>query len=371
MAGRCVVAYESDKDKDEALTRIKAKIDANGKKPSLIMFFADNASFSWYARSIYEAYPDCVTIGSSTDINITSEGYGASGVSVMALYDNLEIGAGILLDVTRYPLKYADNISEALSNISDTNNTVCVEFTTANGKSEEIVLDTLRSVLEKENIPVFGSSSSTPTDVMTCVSLNGTVYSEGSVFVLIHNMNGRIFLYKENMYKPTGFKFTATDVDCEDRRVYEFDSRPAVSVIKEALNMPIDELKERMASHPLGRIIEDEILITDAADIADDGSIGYFARIYNCTKMVLLEPEDIATVWDRTRTEIARENLHSEFMIVVNCATRSKIFTKDGLMQDFSNVLLSICPQYVGCSGLGEQLGYEHLNQTCVLAIFE
>lgn len=372
MAGRCISAYEPGFTREESLEKVVNKINADGRKPILLLFASESMIFTWVSEELHKAYPDSICMGASTGISITDKNCGLKGISVLAIYEGIEVSADVILDVTSYPMQHAGKVRSAVESLSSYENTVCMEFTTSMANCEEIVLDTLRSELESKNISVFGSSSSAPADgLMTYVSLNGKVYSEGCVFAIVHNLNGRILLYKENMYRPTRHFFTATDVDCEDRKVYEFDDRPAVAVLSEALNVQPNELEKQFDSHPLGRMIQDDILITDAGGITEDGAVSYFARIYNHTKMVLLEPDNIYEVWERTQKDIRNSGIKAEFGFVVNCWTRSKVFMNQCSFDEFVESVNEICPCFMGCSGLGEQMDYEHLNQTCVLALFE
>lgn len=372
MAERCISAYASGFTREECLEKILSKINAEGRKPILLLFASESMIFTWASEEISKAFPDSVCMGVSTGISITDKNCGLKGISALAVFEGIEVSADVILDVTSYPMKHAGRVRSALDALSSFENTVCMEFTTSMANCEEIVLDTFRSELESRNISVFGSSSSAPADgLMTYVSLNGKVYSEGCVFALIHNLNGRVLLYKENMYRPTRNFFTATDVDCEDRKVYEFNNRPAVVVLSEALDVPAPELEKQFDSHPLGRMIQDDILITDACEITEDGAISYYARIYNHTKMVLLEPDNIYEVWERTRNDIINSGIKAEFGFVVNCWTRSKVFMNQCIFDEFVDSVNEICPCFMGCSGLGEQMDYEHLNQTCVFALFE
>jgi hypothetical protein len=112
-----------------------------------------------------------------------------------------------------------------------------LEFSTAKGKSEELVLDTFVSILEPLNIPVFGGNAGVEDGKETLVSLNGKVYENACVFLILRNLRGKIFLYKENIYRPTNHFFIATDVNIDDHIVYELDKKPAAEVIAQTLGI--------------------------------------------------------------------------------------------------------------------------------------
>lgn len=371
---RCVVTYSALNTKEAVLEENIRQLEekTSGIQPKVIFLSSDYENFSWYSSQIAARYPKASVIGMSSYVVFSSEGFSAKGLTLMALNSGIECATGVLLEVTRYPMRYAAQIEQALSQLSDLKNCCCIEVTTAFGNGEELVLDTFKSVLLEKEIPVFGGSAgSTEGTRKTLVSLNGTVYEEACVFVLLHNLNGRILLYCENMFQPTEHFFTATSVNCEERAVYEYDRRPAAAALSDALNVPMEELSEQLLTHPMGRMLGDDIYITDSEKINEDGMITYYTRIYNHTKMVLMEPDDMEQVWERTAQKVRNDTTAISFSFIVNCLSRSKYFEQEHKFYDFAKKLKQEYGPYLGVSGFGEQMNFEHLNQTMVLAIFE
>ena len=121
----------------------------------------------------------------------------------------------------------------------------------------------------------------------------------------------------------------------------------------------------------MGRIVGNEIFITESNKIYSDGSISYFSRVYNHTKMVLLEVSDFETVWKETADEIHKEIPSPSFSISINCFSRTKLFEKENKLYHFISMLKANYGDFIGLSGFGEQLGFIHLNQSMVIAVFE
>ena len=122
--------------------------------------------------------------------------------------------------------------------------------------------------------------------------------------------------------------------------------------------------------HPMGRITDGEIFITEADEIFEDGSISYFATIYNHTKMLLLETDNIKRVWNETVQRVKNEISNPSFTISINCLSRSRMFENQSCFGEFVNNLRNF-GKFAGLSGYGEQLNFIHLNQTMVLLVFE
>ncbi len=368
---RCVVALTSSSVNEEAYSEIQTQLDSSDASPKLLIVFSEQNMLWYFSSKLKNRYPDAIVIGSSTYINFSSEGYSHCGASVLAVNDGVECHEGILFDVDRHPAMYKAHIKQALDKLSTYENTCCLEFVTAFGKGEEIVLDTFEEVLEGSGIRVAGGSAGTSSEGNeTIVALNGDVYKQSCVFVFIHNLNGKISFFRESIFKSTAHKFVATYADCEERQVYEYNNRPAASILAETLSVPVNELEEHLHMHPMGRIVGNEIFITEAEKVFDDGSISYYSRIYNHTKIILLEPDDEKRVWSETCQRVFNEIKNPSFSVVVNCLARSKYFEKKNSFGEFVNTLRSY-GKFAGLSGYGEQLDYIHLNQCMVLIVFE
>ena len=368
---RCVVALTSSSVNEEAYSEIQTQLDYYVIKPVLLIVTSEVDMLWFFASKLQEHYPDAIVIGSTTYINYSSEGYSHCGASVMALNSGVEVSAGIIFDVDRHPSMYKAHIQQALDKLSSRENTCCLEFVTSFGKGEELVLDTFEEVLEGTGIRVAGGSAGSPSDRReSFVSLGKDLFKQSCVFVFIHNLEGKIGFFRENVYRPTKNKFTATYADCEERLVLEFNGSPAAEVLAKALDVPLENLGENLFQHPMGRIVDGDICITSADQLFDDGSISYFSRIYNQTKVLLLEPDDLHRVWKETAQRVSDVIQKPSFSISINCFLRTMLFENENCFGEFVNELRRY-GRFIGVSGYGEQLDFIHLNQTMVLLVFE
>lgn len=102
-----------------------------------------------------------------------------------------------------------------------------------------------------------------------------------------------------------------------------------------------------------------------------DGSIQLFARVFNHSKIAILNRGNINEIWNATK-ETAREQIaKSSFAVVVNCLARSIMFEKENLFSEFTDTLKNNYGNYIGVSGYGEQYNITHMNQTMILVLFE
>lgn len=369
---RCVVALSSSSDGETAVAEVVKKLNSQSEKPKLIIFSSNTEMFWYCSDALKKIYSDTTLVGTTSYVNFGTDSYSHDGLCAMALYEDIECSAGVLFDVDRHPSNYMVHVKNALEKLSSYENTCCLEFTNAFTNGEELVIDTLEYCLKDLNIPIIGGSAGNSTgNSETIVSLNGEIYKNTCVFVFIKNLKGKVYVTRENLYKPTKHILTATDVDCEERMVYEYNGKPAADIMAELLNTTLDELPGILSKHPVGRIVGKDIYISESGEIMPDGAITYYSRIYNQTKVALLEVDDMYAVWKRTAQEIKNVIPEASFAITVNCSSRSKYFEEENTFKDFNDFLKQEYGTFWGMSGYGEQISYNHMNQTMIIVVFE
>ena len=156
---RCVVALTSSSVNVEAYSEIQNQLDVHEAAPKLIIVFSESEMLWFFAQKLQAKYPDALIIGSSTYVNYNSEGYSHCGASVMAINSDIEVSGGLLFDIDRHPAMYKAHIKNALDKLSSYENTACLEFMTAFGKGEELVLDTFEEALDGTGIMLAGGSA--------------------------------------------------------------------------------------------------------------------------------------------------------------------------------------------------------------------
>ena len=368
---RCVIAHSIESDKDKAAFEIFQKLEEKSVKPKLIIVFSEKDILWFLAKELKNKYQDAIVIGSTSYINFTPSAFSYTGTSVMCINSGIECSGGMLFEINRYPAMYKAHISNALNSLSSAENTCCLEFSTAFGKGEEMVLDTFNEILENTGIPVIGSTAGASVQsTETYVCYNGDLFANTCVFVFIHNLNGKISYCVENNFKPTEHKFLVTDIDCEERIVYELNEKPAVTAMCEEFKIPPEEISVYFRKHPMGRVLGNQIYASEFDRFLEDGGISFFTKIFNHTKLVLLEQDDCKKIWKESISKIKSEIPKPSFSILINCMWRSMIFETEKLYDDFTEDLKQL-GNYITVSGYGEQIEKMHQNQTFIYLVFE
>lgn len=342
-------------------------------EPSTVLFFAPDDNFEFFTQEFKQRFPNAEVFGVAATTVFTESSTEDGCLTVCVLDDGIECHGGVLEEISRYPDKYRGRIADCVQKLSEMQNTVCLEFTAAFYSCEELVLDTLNKELDACHIPVAGGSTGIKgAPEQNLVSYNGTVYREAAVFMLLHNRHGKVCLYREDIYHPTKNYFFATDVNIRQRKVSEFDDRPAADVLAETMGVGVDRLSEMLLVHPLGRQSAGDIYMTDGNEILPDGSITFYASVYGNTRMVLLDLGDYREITKDTIRRIKEDVQKPGLGIMINCYSRTQLFRKENFVEEFRDAYAKVFGNAFFCfTGFGEQLYNTHLNQTLITLVFE
>lgn len=364
-----VTRTSSQKDSRLAVQDISEGIE----NPRLVLFFAPETIFRETAEEISRRFPSSKSMGTTSRHTYDTTGFHTDEVTATYFFDDIECSGDFIPEINTFPLKYAQRIQAAISRLSSTENTICLSFTTAYSNSEELVATALDTVCSENGITVAGGTSGTAgsEDKGTMVSLDGKVYEDSTVFMCIKNLTGKIRVFKENVYIPTDKRFTATSVDIKNRIVRELDKKPATEALEEALGCPSSELKKHLEKQPIGRITDNEIYISAIEKILPDKSTKWSSRIYNNTKVSLLELGDYRTIAGQTAKRIEKLMPEPSLVFLIHCDARTDLYERLGYIDGFTETYSSKFKSLSGFSSHGEQLGKIHFNLTLLAIVFE
>ncbi|AKN30909.1 hypothetical protein Ccar_08665 [Clostridium carboxidivorans P7] len=339
--------------------------------PKLIIYYTSKSRFEQFSKLLYNKFPNSVVIGSSAYKEIYKYGLTNGALLAMSFEEGIECFAGVIEDIDKYPVKYIQKVQDCISKLGDASNTICLEFCVGTTNSEEKVLSTINSLLHVYDIPLLGGTSADDGEFQTTyVGLNGKAYNNNCVFVLVKNLNGKIKIYQENIFRKTQHSFIATKVNAKQRIVYELDEKPCAEVLAKSLNVSVNNLPELFSTHPLGRIVGDNLYISANKNLVDNKAVSYYSRIYKNSKVVLLEPDDYRQVLKSTISKIKNDFNHISCAIVVNCVARTMFFEQEGFAEEFAKELGQL-GTYIGFACHGEQMNDYHFNQTMLIGVFE
>ena len=357
---------------DEAL----AEATKSFQDSSFIFYFAPLSKIKEVTEKIYALFPNSTCVGTSTYYVYSKSGLRRNGISCFGFKDVLETAVDVILEIDRYPLKYLPRVEKALDKLSSTDNTICLEFSTAFSMSEELILTTLNSVCSKYNIPVAGGNAGMSPEELksgireTYVGFNGKCYENACVFAFLKSSVNPIKIYDEHFYKPTGIELSITSVDIKNKRILEINNLPAAEGLAKVLKCDIKDIPEKMNYYQFGKYIDGKVMISSFGKMYEDGSLEFFAHMFNQTKVMLLEPDNLDQIFENTFKKIKSENPNGKIGFLIHCQGRSMFLDQQNRLEDYAKNVGKLFHFFGGFSSLGEQYKTLHLNHTMLMVVF-
>lgn len=209
-------------DKGGNLTQALSEITA----PKLLLLMSNNEQFEQHVEELERYFPGVPSIGCIGGSYGGQTVVADKGVAVIAMEGNLSVVTNVLEQASTMPVKYIGRLEEDINKVAASeNNTICIDFCSGN---DACVLTTIYSVLGKKHISLVGGTGDGGK-----VSVNGKIYADADAYALIRNNDGKIKVYKENIYKQVpACRFIASKTDRSKYLIGELNGRPARKYIR-------------------------------------------------------------------------------------------------------------------------------------------
>jgi hypothetical protein len=221
------------------------------------------------------------------------------------------------------------------------------------------------SVLGKNHISLIGGTSMDP-----LVSVNGEIYSDASVYILIKNPGGRIKAYKENLYRPLDdTRFIASKTDRSKYYIGELNGKPAKEVYKQHLHINESDIETQTFKNPLGKITGKDICIISLKEVSGNGLCCY-RQVNDSDVLTMLDMGDFREITAETLNQIKRDFTHVSGIISVNCVFRYIVFNNNNYTDEYLKAMSGIGTS-CGFFANGEHYNGQFINQSMSCVVFE
>ena len=247
-------------DKSGNLAQAISEITA----PKLLLLMSNNEQFEQHVEELERYFPGVPSIGCIGGSYGGQTVVADNGVAVIAMEGNLSVVTNVLEQASTMPVKYIGRLEEDINKVAASqNNTICIDFCSGN---DACVLTTIYSVLGKKHISLVGGTGDGGK-----VSVNGKIYADADAYALIRNNDGKIKVYKENIYKQVpACRFIASKTDRSKYLIGELNGRPARKVYQDILNIGDKEMATQTFKNPLGKMNGQDICIISIKEVVGD-----------------------------------------------------------------------------------------------------
>lgn len=200
----------------------------------------------------------------------------------------------------------------------------------------------------------------------TRVYANGKSHTNAAVLALIKPSAGFDVL-KTQSFCALNKNLKATLVDEANRKVVEFNGKPAAQAYAEALGVSVEDASNQFMNHPVGLMFGDEPYVRSPQQIQGDHMV-FYCNIKKNMDLMLLESTDIVE-----DTRLAIEQLKSDLpnisgIINFHCILRTLELEQKNQTEPYGHIFKDI--PTIGFSTYGEEY-IGHINQTSTMLIFK
>lgn len=365
--------YKSvERDTVRAFQEATAHISINNK---LLLFFASTIyDYEQLVTLFCQKFPNTKVVGLTTVGEISPQGIHENTLTVSAFSgDDLHVSAVFMENIHRFPIFQRNELVQAAQSIGMNLHSTAPEregfaIVLPNGliNAEERMLSIVNSLFKTEGFPVFGGTAGDDAKfVATKTSLNERISTTSGIVIFV-KLRAQFKIYKESIFEPfSDDVLAATKVDVENRKVYEFNGKPAAAEYARLLDVQVGQLEQKFMAHPLG-FVGKQLSVGSPMCVNDDNSISFYCQVARNAEMRVLQPLDILQTMDNTVAQLTRDFKQIEGVFAINCILRKIQFQQTNMLQEV-NKRFSQMGNVFGFCSYGEQLQNEQINQTLVL----
>ncbi len=339
------------------------------QKPQGIIFMTDYNLLPQVAEILQQKYPDAEVIGTS-GTSYCNKDCSDKMTVITAIESEAKISAGRISRLDSCPVEDLVVLERSLKDVGPgKEDTVVIEFCT---NEEERLVTTMRMALEKNDIglcggTVFGAPNGKP----SYVAINGELFENSCVYMVIKNTAGKARVYAENIYgKYNEVPHIATRVNRAKKALVELDHRPAADVYAETLGISRNEVVGNVLKNPMGRSVGDQLFVASAHTLEPNGTLLNYKKLNENDTIYVLQLLDYDDINRQTREAIQSSSRKIDLMFSFNCIYRYMLFTQENYFGTLLQNMATLGP-HVGYVAGGEQYSNQHVNQTMVCAVFE
>lgn len=291
-------------------------------------------------------------------------------LQIMTVTGGAKMAAGVIKHIKKAPLSEIYTLEKSVQEVgAGTDNTICLEFCPYN---EEVATSTLNVVLDKHKISLIGGSIfDVPDGKDPILYVNGKIYKDTLGYMMIKNTEGKVHMFKENIYAPSDNPVhIATKVDLNKRELCCLDGRPAAQVYSEETGVPVNKVCDNVFVNPFGRVVGDEVYIASMKEPGTNGGLINYKKIYENDAISILNALDYREVVEETKRNIRSKVSNPSCMISFNCCLRYLFFNSENYTTEYLKNMATVAPNFGYIAG-GEQYLNQHVNQTMVCAVFD
>lgn len=365
-------AYTTHANTEAAISEIKEEL--KGFEAKLILYFSSIIHEPVrISKLMSEAFPGVANFGSTTAGEIVSGKMLKGAVVAMAFSEKVlsDVKIEVLEELTTDKKQVAKafkgleaHTGVSMHKLSPEEYVGMVLIDGLSGK-EELLNERIGDLT---NVMFVGGSAGDDLKFeKTHVFANGVAYENAAVLCLIKPTHGFDFI-KTQSFQATGKKLTVTKNDEPNRKVYEFNNKPATEAYAEALGVPVAALDKHLFTNPIGLTLgAHDYFVRSPREIDGDG-IYFYCGVKENMELDVLSSTEI-TNDTRKAVDAKVEELGGVRAIVnFHCILRTLGLQQNKMEEAYGKIFENI--PTIGLSTYGESY-IGHMNQTSTMLVLK
>jgi hypothetical protein len=364
-----VTAYSTEPSPEKAAIELQSQMA--GCDPKAVLFFASSQyDPQAISENMQKAFTQAKTFGCSTSGEIISGkmlknaivamGFSADAIGDMdiQIVENIEKNGDVAKAFKQFEYHFREE--PFTMGVDEYVGMILVDGLRM---AEERLMD---QIGELSNLFFIGGSAGDDLKfAQTWVYADGKAYTDAALLALMKPKVKFSFI-KTQSFKPCASKLMATKVQTAERKVIEFNNKPAAVAYAEAVGGTVDNADQFFMSNPVGLVIDNEPYVRSPQRLNED-AMHFYCNVMEGMEMTLLESSDIV---EDTRKAVSEKAAGSKISGIINfhCILRTLELEKNGTTQAYGEIFKDI--PTVGFSTYGEEF-IGHINQTSTMLVFE
>ena len=363
------VAQSEIKDVAEAVKSLKEQL--SGVDAGLILYFVSPTyPIDAVSKEFADVFAGARTVGCTTAGEIISGKIGQNSIVAMA-WSKASLKFLKIETLENIKEHCSEAVEKAFKSIEDAlgKPMKCLDPTKYAGM---VIIDGLSGCEEqlndqlgnRTNVPIVGGSAGDDFKFkQTFLSVDGKVYSNAAVFLLLEPANGFVTL-KTQSFCVTDKKLTPTKVEESRRMVVEFDGKPASQAYAEALGITAEELAKNLGQYPVGLVFDENNFFVRSPQRVEGSSVLFYCAVKEGLELMVLNPGNIV---ERTGADLQKCGKVKAIVDFCCCLRILELKRKDQTAA-YSEIFNGI--PSIGFSTYGESY-IGHINQTSTMLLLK
>lgn len=363
-----LTAHSTESNPNSAADHIRSQL--SGVDPRVVIYFASSQyDPQAISQAMHAAFPQADTVGCSTAGEIVSGRMLKASIVAMAL--NTEVIEDLNVQIVPR-IEKENRVDEAFAGFGnyfhvdpaamDVDKYVGIILVDGLRGAEEKLMDRIGEL--SDLFFIGGSAGDDLKFAQTWIYANGQAYTDAALLALLKPKAGFSFI-KTQSFTSCPSKLVATKVSLQERKVVEFNNRPASVAYAEAIGTSVDQIEQHFMSNPIGLVIDDEPYVRSPQRI-DGESMVFYCNVMEGMELNLLESTDIVSETKAALDEIRSQGNDITGIINFHCILRTLELEKMGKTDDYAAIFSDI--PTIGFSTYGEEF-IGHINQTATMLI--